>query len=83
MVMRAQGNAIVRTGLSVVGPEFNMVKFAPRSRPVTAGHRTTTVASQDRSSDCFCKLVLLATDGQYFASAGQRYGRNTDITQQS
>lgn len=74
VMMGTQGHAVVDAGVAVVGPRLHVVQFTPGRGPVTAGHSTTPVASQNGPTDGFRKLALLAPDGEYFSIAGERDG---------
>lgn len=62
MVVRAQQDVIVHAGLSVAGPESDMMNLAPGGGPVASGHGTSAISGKDSSADRFRKLSLFSPD---------------------
>src|SRR5690625_3209171 len=82
VVVRAQGDAIIYTCLTIIRPEIYMMHFAPSGWPVTSWHSTPSVSGQDRSSNMSSKLTLFSSDGKHLSFASKCHRRNTDIAQQ-
>src|SRR5690625_7140142 len=51
VMMRTKKYAVVDASFTVLGPRFDVVEYAPGSRPETTGHSALTISRQNGSSN--------------------------------